>query len=88
MGENKLPPDYAYLEQLSMEQLMGIIHADADSIGSGNEDFIFAVLGVIEKRQTEQSDYQPQILVPHGKIFNNTLTPRMERKCRCIRWKI
>ncbi len=59
MGENKLPPDYAYLEQLSMEQLMEIIHADANSTSSGNEDFIFAVLGVIEKRQTKQPDYQP-----------------------------
>ena len=59
MGENKLPPDYAYLEQLSMEQLMEIIHADADSTSSGNEEFIFAVLGVIEKRQMEQPDYRP-----------------------------
>ena len=59
MGENKLPPDYAYLEQLSMEQLIEIIHADADSTSSGNEDFIFAVLEVIEKRQMEQPDYQP-----------------------------
>lgn len=59
MGGNQLPPDYAYLEQLSMEQLMEIIHADADSTSNGNEDFIFAVLEVIEKRQKNQPDYQP-----------------------------
>lgn len=59
MGENKLPPEYAYLEQLSMEQLGEIVRADANSTSSGNEEYIFAVLGVIEKRKEELPDYKP-----------------------------
>ena len=59
MGEHKRPQQYAYLEQLSLEELEGIIRADAESEEKGDTDFIYAVLEVIDEKERELPGYQP-----------------------------
>lgn len=51
MGEHRKPPDRAGLERLSTDELKELIRADAESTSSGNEDYIFTVLEVIEERE-------------------------------------
>lgn len=51
MGEHRKPPDRAGLERLSTDELKELIRADAESTSSGNEDYIFMVLEVIEERE-------------------------------------
>lgn len=59
MGEHKRPRQYAYLEQLSLEELEGIIRADAESEEKSDTDFIYAVLEVIDEKERELPGYQP-----------------------------
>lgn len=59
MSEHKRPQQYAYLEQLSLEELKGIIRADAESEENEDTDFIYAVLEVIDKKERELPGYQP-----------------------------
>lgn len=59
MSEHKRPQQYAYLEQLSLEELKGIIRADAESEENEDTDFIYAVLEVIDEKERELPGYQP-----------------------------
>lgn len=59
MGEHKRPRQYTYLEQLSLEELEGIIRADAESEEKSDTDFIYAVLEVIDEKERELPGYQP-----------------------------
>lgn len=59
MSEHKRPQQYAYLEQLSLEELEGIIRADAESEEKGDTDFIYAVLEVIDEKERALPGYEP-----------------------------
>ena len=59
MSEHKRPQQYAYLEQLSLEELKGIIRADAESEENEDTDFIYAVLEVMEEKERALPGYQP-----------------------------
>ena len=59
MDEHKRSQQYAYLEQLSLEELEGIICADAKSEEHQDTDFIYAVLEVIDEKERKLPGYQP-----------------------------
>jgi hypothetical protein len=53
MAENGKIQDYAYLDKLSTEELEELLRADVGSLERSNEDVIFHILEVIEKREKE-----------------------------------
>ena len=59
MSEHKSSRQYAYLEQLSLEELKGIIRADFESEDESDTDFIYAVLEVMEEKERALPGYQP-----------------------------
>lgn len=53
MAENSIPEKYAYLDQLSTKELQEILRADVDSPSGGDDEAIFYILEVMEKREHE-----------------------------------
>ena len=46
---------YGFLDQLSTEQLLNLLRADFDSSEDGDDEQIFQILEVIEKRERERA---------------------------------
>ncbi|MBQ9851817.1 MAG: hypothetical protein IJO37_02740 [Ruminiclostridium sp.] len=55
MAKNKQYETYAYLDQLNTEQLEELLRADFASEGQKNEEIIFQILSILEKREQESS---------------------------------
>lgn len=53
MDENNNPKKYAYLDQLSTEELKELLRADVELPESGNEGAILYILEVIDRREKE-----------------------------------
>lgn len=53
MAKNKQHEMYAYLDQLNTEQLKELLRADFASTGQQNEEIIFQILSILEKREQE-----------------------------------
>ena len=75
MSEHKRPRQYAYLEQLSLEELKGIIRADAELEQNEDTDFIYAVLEVIDKKERELPAISPWMWINRGKSSSGTVRP-------------
>lgn len=78
MAEHNKSEKYALLNRLSTEQLEELLRADIESSESGDEDVIFHILEVIEKREEEHpsgrlpdeerawADFQQYYNIPEG----------------------
>ena len=53
VAEKNAKEKYAYLDQLSTKELQEILRADVDSPGRGDDEAIFYILEVMEKREQE-----------------------------------
>ncbi len=53
MAKSKQHATYAYLDQLNTEQLEELLRADLACTGQQNEEIIFQILGILEKREQE-----------------------------------
>ena len=53
VAEKNSKEKYAYLDQLSTKELQEILRADVDSPGRGDDEAIFYILEVMEKREQE-----------------------------------
>lgn len=76
---------YAFLDQLSTEQLMEFLRADADSPEGGDEDVVLHILEVIERRECEEpSGLFPVVDVDRAWEEFQTYFNTPDREGRCL----